>query len=328
MIRLRVLGPVELRDDEGNEYRNVLAQPKRLALLTTLVVGPAGFRRRDSLLALLWPDHDQAHARAALNQALRFLRKELGGSTEAGILSRGADEIGIDTSAVWCDAMEFREHVEAGRHQNALALYRGNLLDGFFFDDGDAFQEWLERERELLRQTASKAARAVVGIHERVGDLTPAVAAARRAVDLSDGDERVLRELLQLLDRVGDRAGALQAYQEFARRLETEYGASPAPETQAVIEDIRTRRHAGSTKAPELPYDATKYDPASVSDGNGRLATIADAKNKEDSAITEVSWPLPGRAAEKLRLPALLLQRSPWVIAGVAIGVMLMQCGA
>src|SRR5688572_23915303 len=203
MIRLRVLGPLELRDDQGNEYRNVLAQPKRLALLVTLVVGPPGFRRRDSLLALLWPEQDQAHARAALNQALRFLRKELGGSTDAGILSRGTEEIGIDTSTVWCDAMEFSDHVETGRYQDALALYRGHLLQGFFVDQGDAFQEWLEHERDLLKLNAAKAARAVVGMHEQGGDLTPAVAAARRAVDLSDGDERVVRELLQLLDRAG-----------------------------------------------------------------------------------------------------------------------------
>jgi serine/threonine-protein kinase len=318
MIRFRVLGPVELRDDQGNEYRNILAQPKRLALLIALVVGPPGFRRRDSLLALLWPEQDQAHARAALNQALRFLRKELGGSIEAGILSRGTDEIGIDTSTVWCDAMEFRSHMEASRYEDALALYRGNLLEGFFVDQADTFQEWLERERELLKLAAAKAARAIVGIHEQVGDLTPAVAAARRAVDLSEGDERVVRELLQLLDRLGDRAGALQAYQEFARRLETQFGVSPAPETQAVVESIRKRRvqttsdgkrNDGTiTAAPELTHHSRPSE--SATSGSELPGTVVGAVS----------------AAEQRHLPRLLLQRSPWIVAGVAIGAALTRC--
>jgi serine/threonine-protein kinase len=319
MIRLRVLGPVKLDDDQGNEYRNVLAQPKRLALLVTLVVGPAGFRRRDSLLALLWPEQDQSHARAALNQAVRFLRKELGGSTEAGILSRGADEIGIDTSTLWCDAMEFRDHMEADRYQDALTLYRGHLLEGFFVDQDENFQQWLERERDLLKQSASKAARAVVGIHERGGDMTPAVAAARRAVDLSDGDERVVRELLQLLDRVGDRAGALQAYQEFARRLETEYGVSPAPETQHVIEEIRQRRSSGRTTSVALLEPPPRAVAAAPS------PTVPEAGDS-DGKGGHVRHAAP--AVRELPAPALklLAQRSPWILAGAAIGASLTRC--
>lgn len=317
MIRLHVLGPVELRDDQGNEYRNVLAQPKRLALLVALVVGPSGFRRRDSLLALLWPEQDQTHARAALNQAIRFLRKELGGSTEAGILSRGADEIGIDTSTVWCDAMEFRDFVEASRFEDALALYRGNLLEGFFVDQGDSFQEWLERERDLLKLTAAKAARAVVGIHEQGGNLTPAVAAARRAVDLSDGDERVVRELLQLLDRLGDRAGALQAYQDFARHLEAEFGVTPAPETQAVIENIRKRRMEVDRQQRPRADDADANAFANLSHVNGPV-TNGSGSPATNRAVNA--------AAVRTRVSRLLLQRSLWLITGAVIGAGLTRC--
>ena len=72
-------------------------------------------------------------------------------------------------------------------------------------------------------------------------NFTTAVSSARRAVELSDGDERVLRELLELLDRLGDRSGAVRAYDEFVRRLADEFGAMPSPETVAVIDQIRAR---------------------------------------------------------------------------------------
>ena len=332
MIRLRVLGPVDLRDDEDREYVAVLAQPKRLALLVALVVGPTGFRRRDSLLALLWPELDQAHARAALNQALRFLRKELDGPGGAGILSRGTEEIGIDGAVIWCDAMAFREHVESGRHQEALDLYRGNLLEGFFVEEGDGFQEWLERERDLLRLTAAKSARVSAGLHERDGNLTPAVAAARRAVDLSQVDERAFRELLLLLDRLGDRAGALQAYQEFARRLSTDFGADPAPETRALIEEIRQRanlKHAvgGDGHVPGQ-NGSTIVEPARPATPIPHVEPVrvetphSDHRSGEKgSTPTDVRVrPLGGQAM------AAVVRGTPWLLVGGLLGFTVSQC--
>ena len=64
MLRLTLLGPVDLRDAGGNELRAVLQQPKRLALLACLALTANGaYRRRDALLGLFWPDLDQEHAR-------------------------------------------------------------------------------------------------------------------------------------------------------------------------------------------------------------------------------------------------------------------------
>jgi DNA-binding SARP family transcriptional activator/tRNA A-37 threonylcarbamoyl transferase component Bud32 len=245
VIRLRVLGPVELEDSDGRELRAVVAQPKRLALLAYLATSPRGFHRRDTLLALFWPDLDEARSRAALNQAIRFLRRELGGSSTAVVVSRGAEELGIDTTAFWCDAAAFRDEMEAGSYGEALELFRGDFLQGFFADCGEAFDEWLERERARLRAVAAKAARSLAEAREGEQNFTTAVASARRAVELSDADERVVRELLQLLDRLGDRAGALHAYEAFARRLADEFDATPAPETAAVMERIRARAAPG-----------------------------------------------------------------------------------
>ena len=245
MIRLRVLGPVELEGSDGRELRAVLAQPKRLALLAYLVAGPRGFHRRDTLLALFWPELDHAHARTSLNQAIRFLRRELGDSSAEIIVSRGAEEVGVDAHRLWCDAVAFADHTYAGRYAEALELYRSDLLAGFFADGGAAFEEWIERERARLRSTAAKAARGLAEAREREGNFTTAVASARRAVELSDADERIVRDLLELLDRLGDRAGAVHAYEAFARRLADDFGASPASETIALMDRIRVPSLSG-----------------------------------------------------------------------------------
>src|SRR5213080_356356 len=75
MIHFRMLGGLSLTAADGREVRSLLAQPRRLALLAYLAAGtPRDFRRRDSLVALFWPELDQKHARAALREALHVLR--------------------------------------------------------------------------------------------------------------------------------------------------------------------------------------------------------------------------------------------------------------
>src|ERR1051325_3958230 len=71
MIEFRLLGALHLTDAEGREVQSLLTRPRRLALLAYLAAAtPRGFHRRDSLLALFWPELDQEHGRAALGQAL------------------------------------------------------------------------------------------------------------------------------------------------------------------------------------------------------------------------------------------------------------------
>ena len=60
MIHFRMLGGLSLTGADGREVRSLLAQPRRLALLAYLAAGiPRDFQRRDSLVALFWPELDQ-----------------------------------------------------------------------------------------------------------------------------------------------------------------------------------------------------------------------------------------------------------------------------
>src|SRR2546428_14059641 len=85
---------------------------------------------------------------------------------------------------------------------------------------------------------------------EARGDLTAAGIWARRALKLAPHDEAQLRRLLTLLDQLGDRAGALRAYDGFARRLAAEFEAQPAAETEALLAAIRARAPAAVPAAP------------------------------------------------------------------------------
>ena len=151
-----MLGGLNLLGVGGHELKSVLAQPKRVALLAYLAAAtPKRLHRRDSLVALFWPELDQEHARAALRQALHGLRHALG---EGVLVSRGDEDIGLDHEQIRCDVVEFERAAEAGRLADALDLYRGDLLEGFFIRGAPAFEQWLEDERVRLKVLALRSA--------------------------------------------------------------------------------------------------------------------------------------------------------------------------
>lgn len=241
MFELRTLGSLELlRAGDGDEHA-IPMQAKRLALLAHLsALPPHGFRRRDTLLLLFWPELDQEHARGALRQALHFLRKTLG---EGAIVTRGEDEIGLEPTAVCSDARRLEAAVAGGDPEAALALYRGEFLEGVFVSDAaPELEDWISVERMRLRGLAAKAAWKASELpanRDRVGELV------RRAVHWSGDDEGALRRGLKVLDGMGDRAGAAALYDEFARRVARDFHVEPSADTRSVIRELRARRASG-----------------------------------------------------------------------------------
>ena len=234
-LTLRVLGTLELTGRDGVE--SLLAQPKRVALLIYLAAArPAGFHRRDRLVSMFWPEHDQEHARAALRKALYAIRQTIGDDV---IVSRGDEEISV-SPALRCDVVAFHAHVATERLAAALELYRGDFLAGFFAD-APGFERWVEEERGVCRDTAAACAWSLAERYATSADMTSATRWARRAVTLAPNDERRLRKALSLLHKAGDRAGAIRLFEDFARRLRAELNVEPSTETLSLVSQIRGR---------------------------------------------------------------------------------------
>lgn len=254
MIELRVLGALQVTASGGRDVEPLVHQTKRAALLAYLAAAtPRGQHRRDKLLALFWPELDQAHARAALNQALYVLRATLG---EDALLPHGDGAVAL-TDAVWCDATAFDTALDAGHAAEALQLYRGDLLEGFFLSGAPEFEHWLDGERERLRLRASDGAWALAETKAAAGDPFEAARWARWAADRHPADEMVTRRLMTFLSRLGDRAAATRAYQDLVERLAQEYELQPSAETEALAASIRQEerplRPASTRSAPVAP---------------------------------------------------------------------------
>jgi DNA-binding SARP family transcriptional activator len=270
MLEFRTLGTIDLRRGSGESIVSVLGHSKRLSLLAYLCAScPPGLHRRDTLIALLWPELDEAHARGALRHELYELRIVLG----PGTLRGGGDEsVGIDGQRLWCDATAFEAAVHGGRLQEAMELWRGDFLPGLHVNEGE-FEHWLDGARDRLARGAVDAARRLSREAEATGGLAAALAWARRVTELAPWDETDQQRLIMLLDRSGDRAGALMAYDALTTRLREELEVEPSPETRALAEGIRQRGHVVALPTGDAP--AARPQPPGESGTPARVAPTA-----------------------------------------------------
>jgi DNA-binding SARP family transcriptional activator/tetratricopeptide (TPR) repeat protein len=265
MIEFHTLGGLDLRDPLGAKLSVVLAHPKRTALLAYLAVAtPRGFHRRDALVALFWPELDQEHARASLRKAVYHLRRALG---EDVLVGAGDDELGLAPSRLWCDASAFEHALDAGDLPHALELYRGPLLTGFFVADAPDFERWLERERTRFRDRAFDAMWRLADQEAQANHALEAALWGRRAAALVPDDEGALRRLVVLLDAVSDRAGAVSAYEDFARRLREDYDVEPSAETQALVRSVRSRNGSAGADRTPVPHATVRPAVATLATG-------------------------------------------------------------
>lgn len=268
-LMLRTLGAIDLVGADGERRHAVLVQPKRLALLVYLAARDAnGFVRRDALLPLFWPESDEASARASLRQAVHFLRSALGPSI---IVRRGDDEIALGSGELTLDTTVFASAVREGRPDDALALYGGDFLEGFFPSGvSRELEDWIESQRVALRARALEAALALTRREESARRLGAAAHWARRAAGLAPYDESVQRQLIRLLDAGGDQGAALHTYNAFRDRLVRELEVEPSAQTRSLVNTIRARREGADVDVGDVPL---AFEPALDAVGGARATT-------------------------------------------------------
>lgn len=267
MAGFRVLGSLELETERPEVAPAGLPQPKRLALLLYLALAePRGLHSRDRLLGLLWPDADDESARHSLRNALHALRKTLG---DDAIVMRGHTQVGLDFNLVRCDALDLRAHLVAGRREEALALWQGEVAPGLYVSGAPDFEHWLDEQRLAFRGAVRAAAWHQADALRNTGHAE--LDAVRRAVRLDPGNEPGVRRLMRLLADAGDRAGTLRAYQDLVDHFARELEAEPSSETRALAARLRA---SGSHTMPASPAPASSLPPFPGPDGaaSGRPA--------------------------------------------------------
>jgi len=273
-LQIRLLGGLQLfMHDVPIKFAAPL---KASALLAYLIVKRSRTMPRDTIAFALWPDEDEAKARANLRRHIAMLQHVLPTSDPPVIL---ADQRSIRWNTEFdpiVDLCEF-ERLSAfpGGASAAVALYAGDLLPA-------VYDEWLMTERERLRMLQSANLERLTEGYRRDGDYPNAIRSGKMLLDHDPWREDTLRRIMMLRYESGDRAGALQEYEQFTRRLQTDLQVAPMPETIACFESI------------------LRNAPVHLA-ASGSPSTASSADVMPFVATRPSIWRLPGRRQPRLR---------------------------
>lgn len=233
MLTINTMGVFELLDSAGMPIHGVMSRDKRVALLIYLLLAkPRSAHRRDALLALFWPEQDAPRARNSLRQSLHLLRRTLG--DHVIIASNAAVE--VNRNLLTCDVLEFEALLDAGRPREALNLFRGPFMPGFYIAGAAQYNDWMETERDRLRQRALDT---VLELAQAASDDHPrAIHWLKYAEQLAPFQEDVVRELMRHHLISNNPGLALCAYERLVGRMTRELEVDVSPQTKSLAADI------------------------------------------------------------------------------------------
>jgi TolB-like protein/DNA-binding SARP family transcriptional activator/Tfp pilus assembly protein PilF len=238
-VHLETLGGLRLVAADGQAMH---AQRRRLALLALLAAAGERGITRDQISGCLWSEATEEKAKHALNQLLYGIRQSLGEEVLLGV-----DPLRLDPELVDSDVQRFRCALAAGAHGDAVALYGGPFLDGFYLADAPEFERRVEEERARLATLHTGALERLAAAAEERGDAHAAVGRRRMLVELDRLDARRATAFMRALVAAGDSSGALSHGRTYETLVREELDAPADPAVVALANEIR----AGTLVQPE-----------------------------------------------------------------------------
>ena len=234
MLRLTTFGGLWLEADEG-PLTGAAAQRRRLVLLAALAAAGEKGMSRDAVVGLLWPEVDEARARAALSQALYALKRDTGEDE----LVLGHNVLTLNTAILRSDLAEF-EHAIARRDFEAAAnLYSGPFLAGVFISGSADFEHWLDAVRLRLNAAAEQALEHLATEAEGRQDFAAASNWWRKLLGLDELKTRAVRGLMDALVAQGGSAEALRTAERYAQRVREELEGEPDARIMSYASSLR-----------------------------------------------------------------------------------------
>jgi DNA-binding SARP family transcriptional activator len=191
-----------------------------------------GWVSRDELATLFRPDESDADARRYLRQLLH----------RAASLPWVEGLELVDDRVRWSvdgDLRRLRAALRTGDAEALLAAPTGDLLAGYAPPGVEAFEAWLELEREELRARWCATLRRLARESEALAEDERAAALRERSLEIDPLDEACLQALLHACLRLAQPERALAAYRRFAAALERDVGAAPLEATEALADAAR-----------------------------------------------------------------------------------------
>lgn len=248
-FRIYLLGHFQITRNERHMPLERWHRKASLTLLKLLAMRRGQSLHSDVLIEHLWPGAEPRQDRKRLKVVAYYARHELGSRT---LLRHAGEGYALNPGEFWLDAAAFEAHVAAGvrlarsgklddavaEWRDALALYRGDLLEENIYDD------WCAEERERLRELYFDAAERLAAALRHRRQLNEVIEVCRRVLARADCREVFHRILMETLIDMGRLEEAELQYRQCRAVLARDLDVEPLPETRRVFARIQAARTA------------------------------------------------------------------------------------
>jgi predicted ATPase/DNA-binding SARP family transcriptional activator len=256
MLDIKTLGGLKL--SVNGEPLSDLGSHKAEAILVYLAEKP-GPQNRNILASLFWPNSSENQALASLRVALSQLRRYLEEYLE---ISRDTVEI-RPGAEVNLDLADLISKLSGGQVEQALDIFQGDFLDGFFIRDCLDFEDWRLLQQERIRRLAVDGLHTAISTSIEKMDYRKGQYFAQRLLEIDSLDELAHRKSMLIYALEGQRTRALEQYEHCQAVLQEELGVEPSQETQLLYTQIlqgESPGHDTSLMPPaDLPLPQTSF---------------------------------------------------------------------
>ena len=202
----------------------------------------------DVLIEILWPHSTPSAAATTLRSAINALRNVLepdrpNRAPSKYIVTQAPGYAFHLTQDIWLDVEEFERRLTQAHSLNdpGLRLYFLEGAIALYQDDyllSDPYADWLQTERERLRERFFNALLQAAELYAEAGHYADAITNCRRLLASDEVRENAYQALMRYQAESGDSAGALLTYERCRALLSDELGADPSPMTQQLHQRI------------------------------------------------------------------------------------------
>jgi len=250
-LRIKTLGMFEVCVGGIPIPEGAWPRHKTNALLRVLLTEPGSAFTVDQLTEALWPEASpgsgSANVRARVSELRRVLEPERKRGTRSAYIKRIGDGYTfVADPSVQLDTIQFEQGIASAenladdgswenaihKYEKALELYRGEFLSE------DRYADWAEAPRNRIRETHLGAIGRLAACYAQIGRFRQAISCSRRVLSIQPYRESAIRQLMEYQDAYGQRAQALETFQEGVRSLQDYLGVEPAEETTKLRDRI------------------------------------------------------------------------------------------
>jgi DNA-binding SARP family transcriptional activator len=242
-LTIVTLGTLEIHSD--GVLINDLSQ-KAKALLVYLARTKQTFTRV-YLAELLWPERDEKQALSNLRTLLARLPASI---KEHLNISRDTVAMAPTPLAILdANIMEQKFSQVAGSRdlsqslidqlEDALSLYQGEFMHGFYMSEFSALEDWVTQERESLQNQLEGILKLLQSYYLKNQSFTESLRVMKRLLQLDPLSEETHRQMIWLLAQQGHRSAALAHYEAYRHYLSKELDIAPEMITTELYEQIK-----------------------------------------------------------------------------------------